>query len=855
MATPGEFDADGFSNNLFSDLAPLLALFGEEIVAQFFSMSMGWADNFLLAMGPVGIITIVLSAIRIGGSGWLKRLVGRGRETQAVAEQELLSSTSSSVCELWNGQQIIRLIGEPKGVMTVVISSDGTINTLPQAFKKGIIETKRNGVKNGGGSSEDDTSYTALALPTNLTLNTQSAPAKKSEMWLLAGIGICLQAIATVYPGLATYYFKWNKGDIPVVDYGYPCFAAGTVCLTIGVILCGHIIEGATQEIEFVLSEESKNTGRRILCLQEDSVIGDQSIPSCAIFLAEGDGILRTSRRGYSKHGPAWYETSYMLEILIIMFHRTRAAVPTFLALSGYIVQFVGLRTLHWSATILQLAVTIVMTGVRAWARRCLAWNPETSDLTLQGHEMAWLALLLRSEAEMQEDCPESQRGWFSHLIPCLRTKSGRKKSVDDYKSLFFWELISDHTEETDRVCVLAFVDKHPQPSRRVDSYARRKTRYLSGKLLSNVTGPLKLHLEFRKGVSLKPVNPRSPHVASPSEVYANIASRIGKSNTTAGDRDSEEATSALCRVIENVMAVFCNTNGVVWKQPIQALVDDGDQNEPLQACCEFDIREGRVSEYRESDKTKRSFTMVLQRSPRQPWVVSNRSQLQAAISLSFYTNEFRRMCVNDQKDAAEKVSEWVPDGNDGCFQRIIGSGTHAEADILAEQIQMWLERRVQRSTLPAMRGFPPQVKAAWVGKEEPPRRPVKKATSASYLGMFLSSCSEGPSTPQRRSQELWISERPQVTEAFEYAQELFSIFMLALASQIDRVNGETQEIYRKSEGSEGLVENTVFKSIAEIVCGEKLAASIDEAYVLIIPAFAKHKLLPTRSGPQDPAC
>ncbi|KAF4846575.1 hypothetical protein CGCSCA4_v006064 [Colletotrichum siamense] len=223
MASPGEFDADGFSNNLFSDLAPLLALFGEEIVAQFFSMSMGWADNFLLAMGPVGIITIVLSAIRIGGSGWLKRLVGRGRETQAVAEQELLSSTSSSVCELWNGQQIIRLIGEPKGVMTVVISSDGTINTLPQAFKKGIIETKRN----GGGSSEDDTSYTALTLPTNLTLNTQSAPAKKSEMWLLAGIGICLQAIATVYPGLATYYFKWSKGDIPVVDYGYPCFAAG----------------------------------------------------------------------------------------------------------------------------------------------------------------------------------------------------------------------------------------------------------------------------------------------------------------------------------------------------------------------------------------------------------------------------------------------------------------------------------------------------------------------------------------------------------------------------------------------------------------------------------------------------
>jgi hypothetical protein len=29
-------------------------------------MSMGWADNILLAMGPIGILTVVLSAIRSG---------------------------------------------------------------------------------------------------------------------------------------------------------------------------------------------------------------------------------------------------------------------------------------------------------------------------------------------------------------------------------------------------------------------------------------------------------------------------------------------------------------------------------------------------------------------------------------------------------------------------------------------------------------------------------------------------------------------------------------------------------------------------------------------------------------------
>lgn len=77
MSSAGEFDGDEFSNNLFSDLAPLLTLFGEQVTIQFLSMSLGWADNFLLAMGPLGIITIVISAIRIGGGRRLKSLVGR----------------------------------------------------------------------------------------------------------------------------------------------------------------------------------------------------------------------------------------------------------------------------------------------------------------------------------------------------------------------------------------------------------------------------------------------------------------------------------------------------------------------------------------------------------------------------------------------------------------------------------------------------------------------------------------------------------------------------------------------------------------------------------------------------------
>ncbi|ERF70464.1 hypothetical protein EPUS_04742 [Endocarpon pusillum Z07020] len=104
-------DADYFSNNLFSDLAPILALFGEQVAKQFMSQSMGWADNVVFAMAPLGIITAIVGAIRVGGPAWLKAIIGRARENRAAAEVELMSSTSPDVCELWNGQTIVRMMG------------------------------------------------------------------------------------------------------------------------------------------------------------------------------------------------------------------------------------------------------------------------------------------------------------------------------------------------------------------------------------------------------------------------------------------------------------------------------------------------------------------------------------------------------------------------------------------------------------------------------------------------------------------------------------------------------------------------------------------------------------------------
>lgn len=72
-------DGDDFANNLFSDLAPILALFGEQVAKQFLSESSGRADDILFAMAPLGVITAIVSAIRVTGHPWLKTICQIGR--------------------------------------------------------------------------------------------------------------------------------------------------------------------------------------------------------------------------------------------------------------------------------------------------------------------------------------------------------------------------------------------------------------------------------------------------------------------------------------------------------------------------------------------------------------------------------------------------------------------------------------------------------------------------------------------------------------------------------------------------------------------------------------------------------
>jgi hypothetical protein len=64
-------------------------------------------------MAPLGFPAAVIAAIRVCGFRWLKNAVGLATEDFDEVEKDLMSSTSTKVCELWNGQEIARMVKKP----------------------------------------------------------------------------------------------------------------------------------------------------------------------------------------------------------------------------------------------------------------------------------------------------------------------------------------------------------------------------------------------------------------------------------------------------------------------------------------------------------------------------------------------------------------------------------------------------------------------------------------------------------------------------------------------------------------------------------------------------------------------
>jgi len=434
---PGALATNGvdFSNNLFSDLGPVLALFGEQVTRQFMSQSMSWLEDVIFAMAPLGIITAIISAVRVGGPNWLKAVVGRARESEAVVEFELMSSTSHEVCELWNGKAIVRVMGSPD-IAEILYFEDMAndkdkcgLFTLEAAIRAGLLRDAKETRKGGSTRAEENPPVTAInrgapdtkkkvfsrifswisskssttswdsasadvenatSGPTargsapNISLNVGKTKGR-GELWLFAILGLLLQFGSLIFIGITHYHPKINLKEGENSGYAYPLMASGTLFLVMGMMACSHVVQASSVEITWVAKKPF-----RILWLQKSATVNDQLFGSYALSLDGESNTLTTSRRKYphsSKH-PSSTKSTFAAALSF----QNLTIVGSFISLAGFVTQFVGIRALHWSASIAQLVVTLVMTVARTWIRRNMSARPRAKILPTN-YDINWLAV------------------------------------------------------------------------------------------------------------------------------------------------------------------------------------------------------------------------------------------------------------------------------------------------------------------------------------------------------------------------------------------------------------------------------------------------------------------------------
>lgn len=432
---------DNFASNLGSDLAPLLALFGEQVTKQYLGESLGMLDSLLFALAPLGIITAIVAAIRVAGKPWLRSLVGRAKESRGDVEADLMSSTSLDVCELWNGDGIVRVLGSPvllhlihvdEGPAVAGSNSGGSttedtagIYTFHEAIKLGLYQTKDSHNTNLAASTMaqplqastdpemDDEAYADIEdlrsreNPPNLSLNVSTKPLHPHILISLVVFGFLLQGGVMVYGGASQYWLKLRKYNSPPIAYGFPLFASGTVILALGMFGCAWAVESSTKEATW--KPAPGGGSKSVIWLQQGGqTVGDQRFESWARRSESPDNTITTSHKSTEPTieeiemldgeidmlGIAltrWGDVTRMPKKLKGRTSLVNASIA--FAFFGFVLQFFGLRVMHSSVTLAQLGAILLMTLIRCVGhitrdRRNDIKNPEQ----VEGYELDWLS-------------------------------------------------------------------------------------------------------------------------------------------------------------------------------------------------------------------------------------------------------------------------------------------------------------------------------------------------------------------------------------------------------------------------------------------------------------------------------
>ncbi|EPS38466.1 hypothetical protein H072_7783 [Dactylellina haptotyla CBS 200.50] len=351
-------------------------------------------------MAPLGLLTAVVSVIRVCGTPSMRAFIGRAQESPGTAEVELLSCTSETTAELFNEGGIARVFGEPKILEVMVRESDDDTKTN---FVVGLFSDVNEPYWKKTASSQKNTDLenelTSRYHRPNLSLNVGITRLPMAVSYAAAVVGVSLQVGMLVYAALTVYTFPdtfeiEDRGRAEA--YAFPLTFSGTVLVCFGLFLCAFIIERCTDEIHYKQKDSKKKS--RIYWVQPGGQsIGDQ------VF---GSYIGYSDSAHYIRSTKADQRGSEMIVLWV--------AIGC--SMVGFVVQFVGLRSMHASVILVQIGATIIMAIIRAMLRtqrldgmksilkpRNTKGSRQTSNQSMQshnpkstyGHEMDLLALHL----------------------------------------------------------------------------------------------------------------------------------------------------------------------------------------------------------------------------------------------------------------------------------------------------------------------------------------------------------------------------------------------------------------------------------------------------------------------------
>ncbi|PGH14051.1 hypothetical protein AJ80_06055 [Polytolypa hystricis UAMH7299] len=461
-----------FSNNLATDLTPIISLFGEAPTKQFLSESLTLLDYIIFAMAPLGVLTAVVSTIRVSGGSSLRAFIGRSKEGMGVIEAELCPSTSRDVCELYNNGGIARVMGRPQ-ILEVVYNrwapheeffdteekAVAGVHSVQSYFQKVAREPKSDtweevvprwgglfGYKRKLSKAKDDQNVEAqrtikisnpiFAPYPNLTLNIWMK--KPSSIALLAAtiIGAIAQSGVIAYGAVATYSLKYKKNDAEIPAYGFPLMASGTIALCFGIFLCAFYVGVSTAKRTFrrtgvATKSLGKGPQAEFVWMQPGGQrIGDQTFDAFAYsdandplneytsaWKSTGHGVdefaIRNERRPPPASRPGYiYIDALRMSRIIATCNEIALYAAIILSTIGFILQFIGLRALHSSVSIVQLAAILLMSFIRSLLRT-QRLEPSKNVLEgvpefIHGHELDWLALYLaREDIDHEDVCGE----------------------------------------------------------------------------------------------------------------------------------------------------------------------------------------------------------------------------------------------------------------------------------------------------------------------------------------------------------------------------------------------------------------------------------------------------------------